>query len=376
MGQEKLRELAKCVVKIDDREINDFYPFLEQVSVETSRKDAAVCSLSFSSVRDDKGIWNIQDADLFIPWRRISIEAVFGSQREEIMRGFIREIKTDYSVDMTSIVTVIGQDETIQLDRQNVQRTYSTEQQPLGDDALIKELLKSHWDGSQMDIAPGKNCGNLNFDGTPIRLIRDRAELNGYEFFIRKGKAYFGLPDLTGDPQPVILIYAGKASNCLNLSVIHDGHSPDSVLFTNAPESSDEISSGESYTSHSEALGVTPANSENKGLGDFIWRIQSPQGSTSAEREARAKAKAEEIAWKIHATGELDGSAYGHVLLTNRTVRVDGIGSTYGGIWYVDEVRHHFSTNGYRQTFQLIRNATGEMDQAGGVDALAQVRQR
>ncbi|MDR2208470.1 MAG: hypothetical protein LBE22_05805 [Azoarcus sp.] len=380
--KERLRQLAKCVVKIDDREIADFYPYLQQVAVETSRGAAAVCTLTFVSVRSEDGMWNIQDADLFSPWKRISIEAVFGSHCEEIMRGFIRDIQLDYPDDMNASVTVIGQDESILLDREHVQKTYSTLEQPLQDDALIRELLKPHWVGSQADIAAGTTCGNLYFDGTPIRLIKDRAALNGYEFFIRENKgeskAYFGPPDLTGDPQPTILIYAGPASNCINFSVLHDGHRPDNVCFVDAPESHDDVNGdmGETCSTKSRPLGKTPANSKNQGLNDFIWRIQLPRGSTLVEREARAKAKAEETAWKIRATGELDGSLYGHVLLTSRTVSVDGVGSTYGGLWYVDEVKHRFSVDGYRQAFRLIRNATEDASPPGKADALAQVRLR
>ncbi|MCL2177863.1 MAG: hypothetical protein FWC28_05905 [Proteobacteria bacterium] len=375
MGQnEKLRRLANCLVTIDGREISDLYPWLKQVSVETSRKDAAICTLKFISVRNEHGEWNVQDADVLVPWRRILIEAVFGTESEEIMRGFIRDIRVEYSDDMNVSVTVTGQDESILLDREHVQKTYSTFEQPLMDDALIRELLKPHWVGSQIEVSAGTTCGNLYFDGRPIRLIRDRAALNGYEFWVRKGKAYFGPPDLEGDPQPGILFYVGPTSNCFKFSVFHDGHRPDSVCFVDAPESSSEVGGGETYSNQSLPLGETLANSKNQGLGDFVWRIQTPRGSTLAEREARAKAKAEEVAWKIRATGELDGSIYGHVLQPNRTVKVDGVGRTHAGIWYVDEVKHHFSADGYCQAFRLMRNATGEMDSMGKADALAGVR--
>jgi len=39
---------------------------------------------------------------------------------------------------------------------------------------------------------------------------------------------------------------------------------------------------------------------------------------------------------------------------------VDGVGDRYGGIWFVDTVRHRFSTEGYRQSFNLLRNAYGD----------------
>ena len=40
-------------------------------------------------------------------------------------------------------------------------------------------------------------------------------------------------------------------------------------------------------------------------------------------------------------------------------INIDGIGSTYGGTYYVDEVTHVFSQSGYRQRFRLNRNSTG-----------------
>jgi len=360
-SKERLRQLAQYIIKIDDREIVDFYPFLTQVNVETSRTEAAVCTLTFVSMRNERGMWNIQDSALWSPWRRISIEAVFGTYRAEIMRGFIRSIQLDYPDDMSASVTVTGQDESILLYRTHVQKTYSTFEQPLKDELLIRELLKPNWTGNQVNAAEGTTCGNLYFEGTPISLIRDRAALNGYEFFIREGKVYFGPPRLTGEPQPVISVYAGKASNCSKFSVrqLPDGIQP-------------EVKPGKSCSSVSQAFGTTVACRKEHGL----WHIHMPRGHTLSKCEARAKTNAKEAAWKISATGELDGSAYGHVLLPNRTVRVDGIGSTYSGLWYVDEVKHSFSADGYRQSFKLLRHATWEMGMPVKPEALAQLRQR
>ena len=74
----------------------------------------------------------------------------------------------------------------------------------------------------------------------------------------------------------------------------------------------------------------------------------------------RARAKANEHQFKIRAEGVLDGLAYGHVLLTHLPVDVEGIGDTYGGTYYVDQVTHQFADDGYTQRFALLRNATSE----------------
>ncbi|NTU41592.1 MAG: hypothetical protein HGA78_00770, partial [Nitrospirales bacterium] len=130
----------------------------------------------------------------------------------------------------------------------------------------------------------------------------------------------------------------------------------------------------ETFSPGLQALGKTPSDSKKSGLDPFVWNLERPAGATASERRARAQAKADEAAWKLQAEGELDGALYGHVLLTNRTVAVDGVGETYGGVWYVDEVKHEFTADGYRQTFRLIRNATGDDTTEGRPDPLAQVR--
>ena len=42
------------------------------------------------------------------------------------------------------------------------------------------------------------------------------------------------------------------------------------------------------------------------------------------------------------------------------TTNTDGMGDTLSGLPYVDEVSHAFGSNGYRQSFDLERNATGQ----------------
>jgi len=44
--------------------------------------------------------------------------------------------------------------------------------------------------------------------------------------------------------------------------------------------------------------------------------------------------------------------------ITQQTVDVYGVGSTYSGLYYVDEVTHSFTAGVYRQSFKLERNPT------------------
>ena len=47
------------------------------------------------------------------------------------------------------------------------------------------------------------------------------------------------------------------------------------------------------------------------------------------------------------------------VVKSSDEINIDGVGSTHGGTYYVDEVTHVFTQSGYRQRFKLIRNSTG-----------------
>ena len=82
-------------------------------------------------------------------------------------------------------------------------------------------------------------------------------------------------------------------------------------------------------------------------------------GASDADLEAKAQARANALSFRITASGELDGSLYGHVLKPGLPVLVDGIGDRFSGLWLVDEVRHGFTAEGYRQGFKLARNGIG-----------------
>lgn len=368
----KLRAPVECVLRVDGTEITQMYPFLREVRVEMSRKAATVCRLTLDSVRDKGGKWTVQDAGVFLPWKKILVEAMFGSHSEEVMRGYIKEVKVDYPNDMSAAsVTVTAQDETLLLDREHKRVTWSTEQRPIADRSVVEQIAQPC--GLAVQAAQGLSNKSLGQDSTAIKFLQDRAEANGFELFTRAGVLHFEPPELQAQPMDPILVYAGDATNCLNFSANFDGHKPDEVRVARAEEkgtAKDEVT----VKSNLPSLGREGATSQGVGLSPFVWNMQQPSGATSTEVQSRAQAKANENAWKIVAEGELDGAVYGHVLLTFRTVTVDGVGETYGGVYYVDEVRHVFSADGYRQQFRLLRNAIGEQVAVRAADPLAAVR--
>lgn len=356
-AQETIREPGECIIYVDGEELVDLYPHLRQASVVMDRGGATVCELDFETFRDADDTWRVQDSPLLRPWKAIVIEAVFGDRREEVMRGYIREVRLECPEQMgEASVKVCGQDESLLLDREHLREIRSTSEAPVSDGDLAGQIASAYSLDCQSEA--GLSNAFLAQDGTSVRFLRDRAEANGFELYIREGVLHFEPPDLEGDPQPAIQVYGGDSGGCRSFSLNYDGHRPDRVTVTRAAATGTEDEEIE-VTPALPLLGDQAVDSENAGLAPFTWRMERPTGSSFEEARSRAQAKANENALKIQAEGELDGVIYGHVLLTHRTVRVEGIGTTYDGLYFVDYVRHIFNAEGYQQSFKLLRNATG-----------------
>lgn len=363
----KRREPAECVITVAGREISELYPFLTEVSVDCGRDRAATARMRFESRRDEHGRWSVQDAGIFLPWATITIEAVFGSQRQEILRGYVREVAAEYPQNAAeATVTVECQDESLALDREHRRRNWGADA-PSADQLILAGIASDHGMMPSPDSGAGQTGLVLNQDATDIAFLRERAEANGYELIFREGEIYFGPMRVGSAAQPTILVYAGPDTNCVNFSIRSDGHRPDRVILQLATTSG---STAEEQTVEPdlEMMGVQSAGSDGMGLRDFAWRLSRQGGRNEVEMQARAQRQANENAMKLHAEGELDGSLYGHVLLVGLPVAVDGVGDWLAGTYYVDRVRHRFSVDGYQQSFALLRNDYGDnVSSAGNV---------
>jgi hypothetical protein len=353
---DSFREPAECVVTIDGGEITDLYPYLVEVTVECSRASSCEAVLRFETRRDEHGEWSVQDRGLLVPWKRVVIEAAFGSHREVVMQGFLQQVDASYPEDQGAAVVVARcRDESLALDREHVRRTWGTEEDPISDAQILEEIVGDRHDLSvHRESAPGQEgIVQQNQDSTDVTFLRARGSAN------EGAEVYFGPLRVAAEPQPAIMVYAGQATNCLSFSVSADGHLPDAVAFDIAsPEGSEAVE--QVVEPDLPAMGETAADSRSAGLGDFVWRLSREGARSEEELMALARGKANEFALKVRAQGELDGSLYGNVLRVGHPVLVDGVGAWFGGTYYVDTVRHRFDTDGYRQAFTLLRNAYGD----------------
>ncbi len=356
---EKKRQPAECVIQMDGEEIEDLYSSLLEVVVEMDLRRWTTGTLVFETRRLEDGTWTIQDDSRFRPWVSVKIEALFGDESQEVMRGYIREMKVEFPPEKGSArVTVMCQDHSLALDRLHVNERWG-EDVPTTDGQIALAIAQRH--GLLMLGTPGagQTVRDLNQNTTDIRFLQGRALANGYEVIFREGRMYFGEMRLDAEAQPTILVYAGPDTNCISFSIQDDGHMPDRVAYQVAAEMGTD-SPVEEVEPNLRVLGRDAVHSSHSGLNDFVWRPHRRGVSDDVQMRAMAQQMANEQSMKIKVQGELDGSVYGHVLLTGEPVGVDGIGERYSGTYYVEGVTHRFDGNGYRAEFRLLRNAYGD----------------
>ena len=258
------------------------------------------------------------------------------------------------------------QDESAALDREQM-RTVWGEEVPVTDRLILEELVAPIALAVDPESGDGRSSRALSQDATPIQFLRERATANGYELIFSEGGVYFGPKRLTGETQAPILIYAGRDTNALSFQIADESQHPDEVRFDHAPQEEGAETVTETVGPDEPPLGESPAAAEGADLGaPSVWRVNREGDETEEDVRARAQALVNEHAFRLRATGELDGALYGHVLKVGHTVAVDGTGVRYGGVYYVDRNTHRFTTEGYRQSFELIRNATGDAAGAAG----------
>ncbi|MES2442391.1 MAG: hypothetical protein V4574_06140 [Pseudomonadota bacterium] len=364
-----IREPASCQILAGPvpLPIGGLSNMVKSVEIVASRSEAATGTIVLEDRRLDEGRWAVADSGVFRRWTAVQVAALFGLRRESVFSGVVKAIEPKFaSGGADTSIEIKLQDVSLLLDRTHVQRAWG-DPAPQTDGMIVRELIGGAGILADEPIGEGQSGRVLQQNATAIRFIQDRARANGYELYTtREGRLYFGPMRLTGEPQAPILVLAGPDTSCISLEISDDAMRPDAVTYETAPASGTRADTA-TVQPDLPALGTSPASSERPDRGgDYTWRLQR-EGDESAETaRTRAQGAADANAFKLKATGELDGAVYGHVLEVGRTVRLDGVGPRYGGRWYVDKVTHAFSGEGYRQRFELIRNATGDDGGAGG----------
>lgn len=361
LNKGSLRQPASVIIWIgsERNEVKEVYGALKSVKILTSRQSAATGTFVFETRRNEAGGVDIVDDNLFTPCTRIFVLADFVDHSEEIIRGYVKAASPKFPVSPGEATFEVAiQDDSLILEREHIREVYGFEGEQ-SDKQILDILARRFGLKLSKDSAEGQKSRSLGQDRTSIKFMQTRAKANGYELLFEEGEIYFGPRRMDGKPQPTIMIYAGRATNCLSFNPSEDALKPDCIRFDLPARDKGTANITDSLKTKEATLGQQKTSECGNSLPPYEARISREGDETEEETRARVQGLADENAMKLRATGELDGALYGHVLKVGRLVSVDGVGTRFGGLWYVDKVNHEFSSEGYRQNFELIRNATG-----------------
>lgn len=339
-----------CIIEIDGSPIDELAGYFDSVEVDVSRNRPSMCRVTFATIRLESGDWAVADSDLMRPWSRLEVKIMLDDQEVELFSGYIIKVSIGFSDDAQN-VTATCQDKSVLMDREHIIRVWGDEDEPVTDGDIISEIADKYQLAAQAE--DGMTHSQLNQDDTDIRFLYKLARANGYEMKISGADLFFGPFNLDGEPQQAIMVYAGEDSNCIDFSITDDGYKPDSIL---VDIYTDQDFERQELWPEQKRLGSEDCETLSKNLGSFNWKVRL-HGLQSETAVAIAQGKTEENAWKISATGSLDGILYGAVLETGKTVDVQGAGTAYSGTYYVDNVTHRIDQTGYKQQFKILRNA-------------------
>lgn len=352
------RHPGECIVKIGGSEVSDYYQNLETTTVMLTRKGSAEATLNFKVLRDGAQ-WPMDNDEQIRTWARIEIIVVFGDSQTSFFSGYIKEIRTDTgSSGAIGNITLNCQDIYAAMDRNCRRVTWDEGRDGLD---IIREVIRDYGLTLVTDLS-SLSLADSHQNVTDYRFIRQLARHNQYEWYLRDQEGggrelHFGNPQTSAQAVfPRLMVRAGRHTNCLSFNVSYDGYKPDGVRFSTAPLSGTDINM-ETTQPDIELFGTRSADSSQSGLEPFEWCLPPEDQTSETQADQRARAQANDTSFKLKATGRLDGTAYGALLLPGTMVAVGGTGQN-DGRWYVDRTIHTFDPTGYFIEFELIRNAS------------------
>jgi hypothetical protein len=212
-----LRKPAKCLVRIGaaQRLITQPHAFINTLTVDSRRDQSTIATLQLSARRNQGRGGSAHEAGLFGVDQPILIAADFGTHTEEVMRGFVRDIKARYRSPCSrpSQVTIVCQDESLRLDRRRIRRIWRGEK-PTSDRHVAAAILQQHGLALDPDSGDGSHHPMLHQNDTDLGFLQARAEANGYDLLFKEGQVYFGPMRLDAEPQAVIRVHSGGMAHC------------------------------------------------------------------------------------------------------------------------------------------------------------------
>jgi phage protein D len=347
---------------------------IQRLEVEDHAEMADMVRLSVAiAIRDGCGSWNVVDQNTFQRLTKLRINVNVGSGKiEPLIEAYVIENNADFANQPgQSVLHVVAMEPTVKMNLKETVHPWPN----MADSDIAEQIFRDYKFGtSNIDPTQPSRDENDHTEmqrGTDIQFLQTLAQRNGYEIYVELDPAtgavegHFHKPRLQQNPQGVLSVNMGTATNVNSFHPRYDMLRPATAQARNVDVHSSEQQSAQSDSQEDKALGsasTVPADNTRQVL------MSGTGLSDTGELQTAAQAEVDRSSWAITAEGEVNTVAYGSVLRAKRPVLVRGAGRQFSGIYYVERVLHSFTGDGYTQQFSLRRNAAGLTGQENFVD--------
>jgi phage protein D len=331
---------------------------LVSLEVELDTELAAMFRLRLAIRQQRDGSWSYLDDEQFRPWMPMRITGGFRSGARELLSGYITHVKPVFPrIASQSSLEIWGLDASVLMDREERLCTWPNET----DGAIAARLFRQY--GLIPEVTPtiarhDDTISTIVQRETDMQFLKRLALRNGFECYVEGRTGFFGPPDVAAEPQPVLAVHFGDATNVNRFSLALNALTPTNVTMFQVDRTNKTLLEATASAGRQKALGAVRAGlarTPRVAPGRVYVRMNTTTGD--AEMGTLCQELFHQSEWFLTAEGEIDGKRYNHVLKPHGTVTIKGVGASYSGVYYVTHVTHTFTPKGYAQYFRAKRNA-------------------
>lgn len=354
-------KFERIIIKVRGKELGQSeYGLLETAIVEQDERMADICRLRFTvGYIGGSGRWELLDLPAFRVWNSLQLQGSLSGSSELLFSGFITHVKPHLASDgEDAYLEITAQDRSVLMDREETAKVWNGQ----SDSEIAGRILRRYFKGiGKVSIESARIFQtNVVQNESDARFVRRLAERNGMQFYVEGDRAFFQRPRPGNKQSATLALNFGKDTNLRELSIDVNALTPAQVVASGMLKNSRDIKSTVISRGSARKLG-------SDGVDDFLpagikaarRRMLRTPFATQTEMKTIAANEFSERQWAVVASGEIDGNAYGTFLRPRRTTPIKGCGRVYSGLYYVTQVTHEFSAEGYRAYFRAKRNALG-----------------
>lgn len=333
---------------------------LESLQVTLSEGERDGFQLSFQVGRHGSAReFALLQSGLLEPLGRVCLVVFVHGRGEVLLNGLItRQQLAPGAEPGQSRLYVTGEDQRLLMDLKDRSRVFERK----SDSQIVETVLRAYPDLSPRVVGTSDHRATVQH-ASDLSFIESLASQNSFVFYSepsdRPGRslAYWGplhrrdLPLL-----PPLSCNMGADSTAQQISFDYNGLgrvAPELSVLDLAQGRDIEISAPEAPTP---PLSRRP----HRALRSEI--VRDAAHLSSAHGRLRALAAVNRSADAVIGTGSLDTAAYGALLRPCRRVSVRGVGLSYDGEYYVQQVTHQIRRGEYKQSFTLKREGLGAVN--------------